>query len=120
MEALERSVHDPRNLLDELPQREHAVIEFGCAERKRNRDAVGVDLRELPGVDIVGDAFAVLSRLPDESISEIRSSHFLEHIGPATRSSPSLKRGSKVAAAESGFRSTSALRARTSVCGSAA
>ena len=73
-------ISDPRNLLAELPKREIAIVEFGCGERKQSSDCVGVDLLDLPGVDIVGDAFQVLLRLPDASLSEIRSSHFLEHV----------------------------------------
>ncbi len=42
---------------------------------------VGLYLRVLPGVDLVGDVFVDhLEAMPDRWISEIFSSHFLEHL----------------------------------------
>jgi SAM-dependent methyltransferase len=57
-----------------------AVLELGCGERKRRVDAVGIDLRALPGVDLVGDVFDVLAALPDACAVEVTSSHFVEHV----------------------------------------
>jgi ubiquinone/menaquinone biosynthesis C-methylase UbiE len=55
-------------------------LELGCGESKRNPNAVGIDVRALPGVDLVGDALEVLQTLPDASVAFIYSEHFLEHV----------------------------------------
>jgi len=55
-------------------------IELGCGTSKRLPEAVGVDMLELPGVDVVGDALEVLRGLPDASVSSIYSEHFMEHV----------------------------------------
>jgi SAM-dependent methyltransferase len=57
-----------------------AVLELGCGERKRRADAVGIDARALPGVDLVGDVFDVLAELPAGCAIEVSSSHFVEHV----------------------------------------
>jgi predicted SAM-dependent methyltransferase len=63
-----------------LSQRPH-VLELGCGGTKRVPEPVGIDLLELPGVDVVGDALEVLGwSLPDGSVRVIHSEHFLEHI----------------------------------------
>jgi len=58
-------------------------LELGCGPHKRNPDAVGVDALDYPGVDVVADALEYLRGLPDESVSQIYSEHFLEHIDDA-------------------------------------
>ncbi len=54
-------------------------LELGCGPSKQD-GYVGVDNAEYPGVDIVGDALEVLQGLPDGSLEEIYSAHFLEHV----------------------------------------
>lgn len=61
------------------------VLELGCGPRKRLAHAIGVDARDLPAVDVVGDVFDVLREVPDGSLREIHSSHFLEHVEPLER-----------------------------------
>lgn len=56
------------------------TLELGCGDRKRHADAVGIDLLDLPGVDIVGDVAAVLSALPAGCVNKVWSYHFLEHV----------------------------------------
>src|ERR1035437_6155312 len=56
------------------------TLELGCGEEKRDESAVGVDLLDLPGVDILGDALEVLRSLPDSSVDAIYSEHFMEHV----------------------------------------
>lgn len=58
-------------------------LELGCAGSKRSSDAVGVDLLDLPGVDVVGDAMEVLRAIPDTTVDSIYSEHFLEHVSDA-------------------------------------
>ena len=55
-------------------------LELGCGRAKRHPGAVGVDLLDDPAVDVVGDALEVLRSLPDGSVSEIYSEHFMEHL----------------------------------------
>ncbi|MDN5763969.1 MAG: methyltransferase domain-containing protein [Microlunatus sp.] len=55
-------------------------LELGCANRKRRADAVGIDLLDLPDVDVVGDALEVLRMIPDSCVESIYSEHFLEHV----------------------------------------
>lgn len=55
------------------------IIELGCGSRKVYADSIGVDLRELPGVDFVEDAVIFLKSLEDDSVDIIHSHHFLEH-----------------------------------------
>jgi ubiquinone/menaquinone biosynthesis C-methylase UbiE len=69
----------PLATLDRRP----LLLELGCGGTKRRDEAVGVDLLDLPGVDIVGDALEVLRSLPDGSVRAIHSEHFLEHIPDA-------------------------------------
>lgn len=56
------------------------ALELGCGERKQRPDALGIDHRDLPGVDLVGDIYEVLAALPEACASEISSSHFAEHV----------------------------------------
>ena len=56
------------------------IIELGCGGGKRDHAAVGVDLLDLAGVDIIGDALEVLSVFPDDSVDSIYSEHFMEHV----------------------------------------
>jgi ubiquinone/menaquinone biosynthesis C-methylase UbiE len=60
--------------------RKPLTIELGCGAGKRDGGAVGVDLLDLPGVDIMGDALEVLNALPDCSVDSIYSEHFMEHV----------------------------------------
>jgi len=59
------------------------MIEIGCGESKISKDHIGIDVRDLPGVDIVGDAIDTLKELPNQCVNEIYSSHFFEHIDDA-------------------------------------
>lgn len=59
---------------------EPVVLELGCGERKKRAGALGIDQRDLPGVDLVGDVYDVLAALPDACAAEVTSSHFVEHV----------------------------------------
>lgn len=56
------------------------ALELGCGLIREYPDAIGVDLLDVPGVDVVGDVYDVLAALPDGSVSAVYSSHFLEHV----------------------------------------
>jgi ubiquinone/menaquinone biosynthesis C-methylase UbiE len=55
-------------------------LELGCGANKRHESAFGIDALDLPGVDVSGDVLDVLRRLPDASVANCYSSHFLEHV----------------------------------------
>lgn len=55
-------------------------LELGCGDNKRDASAIGIDLRDFPGVDVIGDAYLVLASLPDACVSYVFASHFIEHI----------------------------------------
>ena len=55
------------------------IVERGCGPSK-HPDAIGIDAFPLPGVDIVTDLEKGLPFIPNDSIDELISVHFLEHI----------------------------------------
>lgn len=54
-------------------------VELGCGPNKKD-GFIGIDLINLPGVDIVHNIEDGLSCLDDNSVDEMISSHLLEHI----------------------------------------
>lgn len=56
------------------------IVELGCGLNKRKPNAIGVDILNLPTVDIVADLNNGLPFFEDSSIDEIYSHHVLEHI----------------------------------------
>ena len=56
-------------------------LDIGCGANK-NEGFVGMDVRELPGVDIVHNIEQFPYPLPDECCSMVVASHVLEHINP--------------------------------------
>ena len=71
---------DKKGVFDRSDDSEEIIIELGCGRRKRHAEAIGIDLRDYPGVDIVGDALVVLRRFPSSSVSAVYSYHFFEHL----------------------------------------
>jgi SAM-dependent methyltransferase len=59
-------------------------LELGCGPNKRNPQALGVDVLDVPGVDLVGDVFDVLGAFPAGSVSAVYTYHFLEHVADLT------------------------------------
>lgn len=57
------------------------MLDLGCGENKNPR-FVGIDKRDLPGVDIVHDLEIFPWPLPDECCLSIVASHLVEHIKP--------------------------------------
>ena len=55
-------------------------LELGCGNNKRNEQAIGIDILDADGIDIVGDVYEVLAQFPDQSIDAVYGYHFLEHI----------------------------------------
>ncbi len=56
-------------------------LDLGCGANK-HPGFVGLDVRDLPGVDIVHDLNVYPWPLPDESVNRITCSHVVEHIPP--------------------------------------
>ncbi|MGH0029040.1 MAG: methyltransferase domain-containing protein [Myxococcota bacterium] len=79
-------VLDKRGVLPGLtPGCASLTLELGCGDRKQRPDALGVDQRDLPGVDLVGDVHEVLAALPRASAVAVASSHFFEHVADPRR-----------------------------------
>ncbi len=62
-----------------LPRIQDMRLDLGCGPTKKFPDSVGIDIIDYDGVDIVGDVYEVLSRIPEKSIPTVYSSHFFEH-----------------------------------------
>lgn len=56
------------------------VLELGCGPLRKFEDSITVDIVDLEGVDVIANINEGLSFIPDNSIDEIHSSHFLEHV----------------------------------------
>lgn len=67
------------DMQDKASRGEAIKLDLGCGSTKR-AGFIGVDGKNLPGVDIVVDLEEGLSFLPDECVDTIYSSHFFEHV----------------------------------------
>jgi len=85
MLAEKMTFQDKSAILARVKGGEVVALELGCGPRKRHPDAVGVDALDYPGVDLVGDVFAVLAAFPDASVSTVHAYHFLEHVSDLDR-----------------------------------
>lgn len=64
-----------------LQQRQGIVLDIGCGANK-HPGSVGMDMRGLPGVDIVHNIMEYPWPLPDECVLTAIASHLVEHIPP--------------------------------------
>ena len=71
---------DKQNLLGQLDNISSISLDLGCGASKRSDKAIGVDMLDFDCVDIVGDVFEILARIPDRKVDSIYSSHFFEHV----------------------------------------
>jgi len=55
-------------------------LEFGCGETPRRPDFAGVDVRPLPTVKYVCNAWEIDQHVDEQSVDEIFSRHFFEHL----------------------------------------
>jgi predicted SAM-dependent methyltransferase len=55
-------------------------IEFGCGETPTKRDFKTCDIRNVPGVDYVCPAWDIDALVEDNTVDEIFSRHFFEHL----------------------------------------
>lgn len=75
-----RNVDDRHGRLNELRPGCGALLELGCGPNKRNPESIGIDLLDVPGADVIGNATDVLRLMPTGSARMISSWHFLEHV----------------------------------------
>lgn len=74
------AIVDKKRLLVRLTEMPLVALELGCGNRKRAPDSIGIDALDYECVDIVGDIFEVLGAMPDGTVDDVYSSHFLEHV----------------------------------------
>jgi len=74
--------HLPKNIRELLKSKSGIKLDIGCGENKQGPDWIGIDVRKLPGVDIVWDLEKFPWPLPDESVVIAIASHVVEHIDP--------------------------------------
>lgn len=74
------TVNDKDGVLSRLASMPQVKIELGCGPNKRHADAIGIDMLDYPGVNVIGDIYDVLSRFPSGSVKEVYSYHFVEHV----------------------------------------
>lgn len=55
-------------------------IDLACGDNKRGQDWIGVDIVNIPSVDIVYDLSVYPWPFEDNSVDEINCSHYIEHI----------------------------------------
>jgi len=73
---------DRLSIAELLQQNSGIKLDIACGENK-TPGYVGMDVRDLPGVDILWDAEVQPWPLPDECVVSATCSHYMEHINPA-------------------------------------
>jgi hypothetical protein len=67
--------------IDQLLKEKSGIkLDLCCGANKHGPDWVGMDILDLPGVDLVWDIIVTPWPLPDECVSVAIASHVLEHI----------------------------------------
>lgn len=80
IETLSIEVNDNGRVFD-LATAAGIMLDIGCGLNKQPGFA-GMDIRPLPGVDIVHDFESIPWPLPDECVLKAIASHVVEHINP--------------------------------------
>jgi len=75
-----QSFSDKNNILSKFGTEAKIVLELGCGPNRRIPGSIGIDILDLESVDIVTDLNQGLSFIPSDSVDEIYSFHFLEHL----------------------------------------
>jgi SAM-dependent methyltransferase len=73
-------MNDKKNILNNLDKSSKISIELGCGPNKKHFHAIGIDILDYDCVDIVGDIFDVMEKIPSGSVDIVYTYHFLEHI----------------------------------------
>lgn len=67
--------------LNELLEKKAGIqLDIACGRNKQGPDWVGMDIQDVPGVDVVWDLNQHPWPLPDECVTRAIASHVLEHI----------------------------------------
>jgi predicted SAM-dependent methyltransferase len=74
------AIVDKQNIIPSLDSKKAVVLDIGCGPLKKKPEWIGVDALDCEGVDIVGDIYEVLAAFPGESVDEVHSFHFFEHV----------------------------------------
>lgn len=74
------TIFDKQGILRRVHDGETFALELGCGNQKTDPSAVGIDMLDFPGVDLVGDVFEILAKFPASSVERISTSHFMEHV----------------------------------------
>lgn len=74
------NIIDKNGILNKIDTISKVVIEIGCGRQKQVKNAITIDIIDMPHIDIIADVNKGLSFLPDNSVDEIYSFHFLEHV----------------------------------------
>lgn len=56
------------------------ILELGCGPSRKFKNSITIDIVDLEAVDVIVDIEKGLEFIPDNTIDEIYSYHFLEHI----------------------------------------
>ncbi len=75
-----KKIVDKNKLLNNLDNFNEIILELGCGDNKRIKKAIGIDIIDYVSVDIVGEVLDILSYFPNNSVDEIHSFHFFEHV----------------------------------------
>lgn len=73
-------MHDKTGRLSAASAEQPVDLELGPGTSPEIEGAIGIDILDLPHVEVVGDAFEVVRSLPDASVRSVFSAHFFEHI----------------------------------------
>jgi len=73
-------LNDKNKILARIDKLSHVELELGCGGRKRNKQAIGIDILDYQDVDIVGDVYDALASFPAMSVDSVCSYHFVEHV----------------------------------------
>lgn len=71
---------DKKSFLDRIENFPNVVLELGCGNHKKVDGSIGIDALDYDCVDIVGDIYEVLARMPNSSVDAVYSYHFFEHV----------------------------------------
>ncbi len=71
---------DKKGIISKLNSVPKVIIELGCGRQKQIENSITIDMIDLPHIDIITDINKGLYFLPDNSVDEIYSFHFLEHV----------------------------------------
>ena len=66
--------------MDTLKELNKSRLDLACGDNKVSEDFCGVDVVDIPGVDIVHDLTVYPWPFEDNSVEEIYCSHYIEHI----------------------------------------